>query len=78
ADQQAAAFEFSDSLVGYELDCLIDDQIDETTWSGRIYADAPEIDATVYVQGNGVTVGDLTPVEIVGRRDYDLVAGVST
>ena len=78
ADQQAAAFEFSDSLVGYELDCLIDDQIDETTWSGRIYADAPEIDATVYVQGNGVAAGDLTPVEIVGRRDYDLVAGVST
>jgi ribosomal protein S12 methylthiotransferase len=72
--QQQIAFEFGDSLVGYELDCLIDAQVDERTWSGRIYADAPEIDATVFVQGEDVAVGDLRPVEIIGRQDYDLVA----
>jgi ribosomal protein S12 methylthiotransferase len=74
AVQQQIAFEFSDSLVGYELDCLIDEQCDENVWSGRIYADAPEIDATVFVQGVGLTVGSLAPVEIVGRRDYDCLA----
>ncbi len=72
--QQQIAFEFGESLVGYELDCLIDAQVDERTWSGRIYADAPDIDATVFVQGEGMAVGDLCPVEITGRQDYDLVA----
>jgi ribosomal protein S12 methylthiotransferase len=76
--QQQIAFDFADSLVGYELDCLIDDQVDDQTWVGRIYADAPEIDATVIVQGEGLEVGELRPVEIVGRREYDLVAVMST
>jgi ribosomal protein S12 methylthiotransferase len=74
AQQQQIAFEFGDSLIGYELDCLIDTQVDEQAWSGRIYADAPEIDAAVFVQGEGIVVGELCPVEITGRQDYDLVA----
>jgi ribosomal protein S12 methylthiotransferase len=72
--QQEIAFEFADSLVGYELDCLIDAQVDETTWTGRLYADAPEIDSQVYVQGEGVAVGEFVPVELVERQEYDLVA----
>lgn len=76
--QQEIAFEFGDSLIGYELDCLIDEQIDEQTWVGRLYADAPEIDSQVYVRGAGVQVGDLTPVEIVGRDEYDLIATPAT
>ena len=51
--QQEIAFEFGDSLVGYELDVLIDGQVDDETWVGRSYADAPEIDGSVYVQGTG-------------------------
>lgn len=75
AVQQEIAFGFGDSLVGYELDCVIDEQLDEETWSGRSYADAPEIDGTVLIGGQGLEVGSLIPVEITGRRDYDL-AGV--
>lgn len=72
--QQEIAFAFGDSLIGYELDCLIDEQIDDTTWAGRIYADAPEIDGTVYVQSDGpLEAGRLIPVEITGRQEYDLV-----
>jgi ribosomal protein S12 methylthiotransferase len=73
ARQQQIAFDFGDSLVGYELDCLIDEQVDDHTWAGRIYADAPEIDATMFVQGTGLAAGELRPVEIVGRQEYDLV-----
>ena len=40
---------------------------------GRIYADAPEIDGNIYVAGSGLGVGEMVPVEIVERRDYDLV-----
>ncbi len=72
--QQEIAFQFADSLIGYELDCLIDDQADESTWIGRLYADAPDIDSQVYVRGEGLEVGEMVPVEIVARQDYDLVA----
>jgi ribosomal protein S12 methylthiotransferase len=73
--QQDIAFKFGDSLIGYELDAMIDEQLDDNLWLGRIYADAPEIDGNIYVQGAGIQVGDLLPVEIVERREYDL-AGI--
>lgn len=73
AVQQNIAFKFGDSLIGYELDAIIDQQLDDNLWLGRIYADAPEIDGNIYIQGKGLKVGDLTPVEIVERREYDLV-----
>lgn len=71
--QQSIAFEFGDSLVGYELDVLIDGQIDDETWIGRSFADAPEIDGAVYVAGADLAVGALVPVEIEARQDYDLI-----
>jgi len=73
AVQQQIAFEFGDSLVGYELDVLIDRQVDEDTWVGRSFADAPEIDGCVYVKGSDIEVGQFVPVEIEARQDYDLV-----
>jgi ribosomal protein S12 methylthiotransferase len=70
--QQRIAFEFGDSLVGCELDVLIDEQIDGQTWVGRSFADAPEIDGAVYVQGSDLAPGRFVPVEIEARQDYDL------
>ncbi|MBL4884209.1 MAG: 30S ribosomal protein S12 methylthiotransferase RimO [Planctomycetaceae bacterium] len=73
ADQQQIAFEYGESLIGYELDVLIDEQIEEGLWQGRCFADAPEIDGTVFVRGENLTVGEYVPTEIVAIQDYDLV-----
>ena len=70
--QQQIAFEFGDSLVGYELDVLVDDQVDDETWVGRSYADAPEIDGNIYIRGTNLAVGSFVPVAIEARQDYDL------
>lgn len=77
--QQRSAFEFGDSLVGYELDAIIDEEVGDGIWQGRIYADAPEIDGVVYVaaENQDLAAGQMVPVEILERRDYDLVAAVS-
>ena len=77
ATQQAAAFEFGDALVGYELDVILDGR-GETPghWVGRSFADAPEIDGIVSVEGEGLEVGQMVPVEIRRREGYDL-AGVA-
>lgn len=74
--QQEIAFEYGDSLIGYELDVLIDDQIDDETWVGRTFADAPEIDGSVYVRGTGLNCGEFLPVQIEARQDYDLIGSV--
>lgn len=73
AIQQQVAFEFGDSLVGYELDVLIDSQVDDDTWVGRSFADAPEIDGCVYVKGRDIRPGEFVPVEIEARQDYDWI-----
>jgi len=73
AAQQQIAYDHGDSLIGSELDVLIDCQVDDQFWLGRTYADAPEIDGNVYVSGDGINVGDFVPVEMIERRDYDLV-----
>jgi ribosomal protein S12 methylthiotransferase len=73
AVQQQIAFEFAESLVGYELDVLIDSADDAGGLIGRTFADAPEIDASVAVSGAGAQIGDFVPVEITGRDGYDLV-----
>src|SRR5690606_19139779 len=46
AAQQQIAFDFAESLVGYELDVVIDAEAGDGLYAGRTYADAPEIDAT--------------------------------
>jgi ribosomal protein S12 methylthiotransferase len=74
--QQKIAFEYGDSLIGYELDVLIDAQIDDETWVGRSFADAPEIDGAIYVNGTELEVGELAAVEITGRQDYDLIGSL--
>ena len=77
--QQGLAFEFLESLVGYELDVLIDEQVEEELWVGRCFADAPDIDGNVYVSTEGFTLaasltGEFVPCEIESRNGYDLVA----
>jgi ribosomal protein S12 methylthiotransferase len=71
--QQEIAFRHGDGLIGYELDAIIDEEIEEGFWLGRTYADAPEIDGNIIVSGEGIQVGEMIPVEIIGREDYDLI-----
>lgn len=71
--QQDIAFQFGDSLLGYELDVLIDAPVEDGMWTGRAYCDAPEIDGEVYVTGENLAPGQMVPVELLERRDYDFV-----
>ena len=78
AAQQEIAFAFNKSLVGRELDVLIDGPATDPSlvglMTGRTYADAPDVDGVCYVQGEGIEPGDMVACEIVGATGYDLVA----
>jgi len=66
--------------VGKRLDVIIDEADDQTpgSWIGRSKADAPEVDAVVYVASrNALRSGDIVNVRITGADDYDLYGDVA-
>ena len=70
-EQQPHAFAFGDSLIGYELDVLVDEVGEDGVASGRTFADAPEIDGLVHFTTPDAEVGAMVPVELTGRDGYD-------
>lgn len=78
AIQQANAFAWCSKQIGKRIPVLIDKSVEgaERVWLGRSYADAPDVDACVYVTelpDQPVRPGDLVECEIVSSKDYDLV-----
>ncbi len=78
AIQQSNAFAWCQKQIGKRLPVLIDKALEgaERVWLGRSYADAPDVDACVYVTelpDQLVKAGDLIDCEIVSSKDYDLV-----
>ena len=75
--QQEIAFERNQSQVGRQCEVLIDRDIpgEENACVGRTYADAPEVDAVVYVTGQDEKIlpGQFVPCEIVASQEYDLI-----
>ena len=64
------------SLVGSEVEVLLDGREPEGRWIGRTRADAPEVDGAVRLRGESLRPGDLLHARILGVEGdgYDLVA----
>ncbi|WP_372878253.1 30S ribosomal protein S12 methylthiotransferase RimO [Spongiibacter marinus] len=72
--QQRISAEKLQQRIGQQLEVLID-VVDEDGAIGRSYADAPEIDGKVYLDGvTDLRPGDALLVNVVGADDYDLWA----
>jgi ribosomal protein S12 methylthiotransferase len=79
AVQQSNAFAWCEEKIGTRMDVLIDKAVDasKNVWLGRSYADAPDVDAAVFVTGETeqqIQPGNIVPCEIVSAKNYDLVA----
>jgi len=74
--QQPIAFAHNAGMVGRRLDVLIDAPADGGAglWTGRTFADAPDVDGLTYVRGSDLEPGDLVACEVVGTEGYDTVA----
>ncbi|MBO6752796.1 MULTISPECIES: 30S ribosomal protein S12 methylthiotransferase RimO [Spongiibacter] len=74
AVQQRISAEKLQQRIGQQLEVLID-SVDEEGAIGRCYADAPEIDGKVYLDGiTDLQPGDALIATIVDADDYDLWA----
>jgi len=75
--QQEIAFARNEEQIGRTLEVILDQPVDgeKNVWVGRGKADAPDVDALVFVTGDRqrLKAGDIVPVEIVATQQYDLV-----
>ena len=76
--QQQIAFAWNQAQIGSRKDVILDRPVpgESNVWIGRSHADAPDIDAAVYVTGGKkrLSAGDIVTCEIVATQEYDLVA----
>jgi ribosomal protein S12 methylthiotransferase len=63
------------TLIGSVQRCLVDGRAGDGSarWVARTFADAPEIDCTVSLAGEGLRSGEFVEVEITGADGFDLV-----
>lgn len=73
AHQQAISTARLQLKVGKEMDVLID-EVDDQGAVARCYADAPEIDGSVFIASTNVSPGDKVRVRIVDADEYDMWA----
>ncbi len=74
ATQQRISAQRLQARIGQRMEILID-EVDENGAVGRCYADAPEIDGAVYLDGfTDTTPGDALLVDITAADEYDLWA----
>lgn len=69
--QQAISADILKDWIGREIDVLID-EADEDGAVGRSYADAPDIDGAVILDGAGLRPGDMVRARIIAADAYDL------
>ncbi|MEC9368799.1 MAG: radical SAM protein, partial [Pseudomonadota bacterium] len=70
--QQAVSAGLNASRVGKTIDVIID-EVDEEGAIGRSHWDAPEIDGSVYLNGDTeVAPGDIVSVAVENADEYDL------
>ncbi|MBZ4663494.1 MAG: rimO [Caloramator sp.] len=72
--QSKIALEKNMKLIGYDVNVIIDGKTNEGMYFGRTYADAPEIDQTVYFDASkDYNRGDIVSVKITKAYNYDLL-----
>lgn len=78
AIQQANAFAWCERQVGRTLPVILDKAVEpeSNVWIGRSFADAPDVDACVFVTGTAdrpLRAGAMVDCEIVSSKNYDLI-----
>ena len=77
--QQKVAFRWNEEKIGSQLEMIVDrpgpdaDAADGG-WVARTFADAPDVDAVVWLTAPDTRPGEIVLGEVVATNGYDLVA----
>jgi len=71
--QQDITFARNRDRVGETVECIVDGPTEEPgVQLGRTFGDAPEIDGSVLIRGDGLEAGSIGAVRVTGADGYDL------
>ena len=76
--QQGIVRDANERMLGGVAEVMVDEHLDGGSFAlrGRTAGDAPEVDGSVYLSGNGAAPGDLVRARITGMMEYDLVGEI--
>lgn len=76
--QQEIAFEHSETMIGRELEVLIEGKVaDENAYVGRTYMDAPNVDGFIFINTDlELMSGDFVKAKVTGALEYDLIGEI--
>ncbi len=61
------------SMIGMELDVLVEEPAGEGRWLGRSEFDAPEVDGIFFLTAEGASVNSIVRAVVTGAEEYDLI-----
>ncbi|MBO2459758.1 30S ribosomal protein S12 methylthiotransferase RimO [Actinomadura violacea] len=66
----------AEDRIGTQIHVLLEEKVDDG-FEGRAAHQAPEVDGTVLVRGEGLALGEIVAARVTGSEGVDLVADVS-
>jgi ribosomal protein S12 methylthiotransferase len=74
--QRDISAEKMESLIGAELDVIVEDSIDKETCIGRSIYDAPEVDGVFYLTSGPERVNSIVRARVTDAYEYDLTGEI--
>ena len=74
--QQKILFDVYRTWVGREVPAIVDRPLGKDRWEARTWADAPEVDAALILNGRDLAPGSIVTARIEGYKGYDLAGRV--
>ncbi len=76
--QQKISKSINESLVGLQIDCIVESLGEDGSIVARSYKDAPEVDGLVFIETEEVlSPGDIVSVKITAANEYDLFGKIN-
>lgn len=76
--QQRISKEINSSMIGKNIDCIIESVSDDGIVTARTYKDAPEVDGLIFINTDTPVVpGDIVNCIVTGANEYDLTGSLS-
>ncbi|MFC9974994.1 30S ribosomal protein S12 methylthiotransferase RimO [Spirillospora sp. NPDC127200] len=67
----------AEDRIGTEIAVLVEEKTEDGRYEGRSEHQAPEVDGTVLVRGEGLAIGEIVRARVVDSDGVDLIADVS-
>ncbi|WP_067485994.1 30S ribosomal protein S12 methylthiotransferase RimO [Actinomadura hibisca] len=67
----------AEDRIGTEIAVLVEEKTENGQYEGRSEHQAPEVDGTVLVRGEGLSIGEIVRARVAGNDGVDLIADVS-